>query len=103
MSKSWKISLYLLLFGVLTLAAALFGAPVRKEYSPGEVAGAATNLTVFVQPEAGEEPIVEAIKQAQSEVLVEVYLLSDDEVLTALTEAHNRGVSVRIMMEEHPF
>lgn len=103
MSKSWKIALYLLVFGVLTLSAAMFGAPVRKEYTPGEVAGAKTALSIFVQPEAGEEPIVEAIGQAKKEVLVEVYLFSDNEVLTALEEAHKRGVSVRVMIEENPF
>lgn len=103
MSKSWKFALYLLVFGVLTLSAAMFGAPVRKEYTPGEVAGAKTNLSIFVQPEAGEGPIVDAINQAQNEVLVEVYLMSDNEVLTALEEAHNRGVSVRVMIEENPF
>lgn len=103
MNKSWKISLYLLLFGVLTLVAAIFGAPTRKEYTPGEVAGAKTNLAIFVEPEAGEAPIVEAINNARSEVLVEVYLLSDNEVLTALEEAHGRGVDVRVMIEETPF
>lgn len=103
MSKTWKFALYLLLFGVLTLTAAIFGAPTRKEYSPGEVAGAKTNLAIFVQPEASETPIVEAINAAQKEILIEVYLLSDDEVLTALEVAHLRGVQVRVMIEENPF
>lgn len=103
MSKSWKIAIYLLVFGVLTLSAAMFGAPVRKEYTPGEVAGAKTALSIFVQPGAGEEPIVEAIGQAKKEVLVEVYLFSDNELLTALEEAHSRGISVRVMIEEQPF
>ena len=103
MSKSWKIALYLLLFGVLTLSAALFGAPVRKEYAPGEVAGAKTALSIFVQPGTGEGPIVEMIEQAKNEVLVEVYLFSDNEELTALEGAHARGVTVRVMIEEQPF
>ncbi len=103
MNKSWKIAIYLLGFGILTLVAAVFGAPVRKEYTPGQVAGAKTNLTIFVQPEASETPIVDAFKSAKGEILVEVYLLSDNEVLTALEEAFKRGVSVKVMMEEHPF
>ncbi len=103
MSKQWKIALYLLGFGILTLTAAFFGAPVRKEYTPGEVAGAQTNLAIFVEPEASEQPIVDAIKEAKSEILVQVYLLSDNEILTAIEEAHNRGVNVRVMMEGHPF
>ncbi len=103
MNKSWKIAIYLLIFGILTLGAALFGAPTRKEYTPGEVAGAKTNLTIFVEPEASEKPIVDAINSATKEILVEVYLLSDNEVLTALEEAHSRGVNVRVMIEEDPF
>lgn len=103
MSKTWKFALYLLLFGILTLTAAIFGAPTRKEYTPGEVAGAKTNLSIFVEPEAGETPIVEAINEAQKEILVVVYLLSDDEVLTALEVADARGVGVKVMIEENPF
>lgn len=102
-SKSWKIAIYLFGFGILTLIAVFFGAPTRKEYTTGEVAGAQTNLAIFVEPEAEEGPIVEAIKKAQKEILVEVYLLSDNEVLTALEEASARGVLVRVMMEENPF
>jgi cardiolipin synthase len=66
------------------------------------VLGASTNLQLYVQPETGTQPLVDAIGSAQKEVLVEVYLLSDKPVIKALEDAKSRGVDVRVMMEEHP-
>lgn len=68
-----------------------------------KVLGADRNVEVFVQPEAGRAPILEAIDSAQKEVLVEVYLLSDEEVINALDRADDRGVDVKVMLEENPF
>ena len=68
-----------------------------------DVLGAKTNTTLFVEPDAGRTPIIDAIDSAQKEVLVEVYLLSDKSVINALDKAKNRGVSVKVMLEEHPF
>lgn len=65
--------------------------------------GQKTNLELFVQPEAGRVPILNAINSAGSEVLVEVYLLSDQQIIDSLVEAKNRGVKVQIMMEQRPF
>jgi cardiolipin synthase A/B len=67
------------------------------------VLGASTNLELYVQPGTGTEPLVDAIDSAKQEVLVEVYLLSDKPIITALESAHSRGVDVKVMMEEHPF
>ena len=67
------------------------------------VLGANTNIQLFIEPEAGDTPIVNAISSAQKEVLVEVYILSDKDVITALGDAEKRGVSVKVMLEEHPF
>lgn len=68
-----------------------------------QVLGANTNITLFEQPGAGREPIINAIEKAQKEILVEVYLLSDKEIIKALSEARTRGVKVNVMLEEHPF
>lgn len=103
MGKGLKISFYILLLGILTLYAAVFRTTPREMYSPAEVLGARTGLRLFIQPETGRDPILEAINFAQSEILVEVYLFSDQEVIRALERAHDRGVSVKIMMEQHPF
>jgi cardiolipin synthase len=66
------------------------------------VLGASTNLQLYVQPETGTQPLVDAIDSAQKEVLVEVYLLSDKPIINALEDAKSRGVDVKVMMEEHP-
>ena len=67
------------------------------------VACAAKGVTVFVEPEAGAAPIVQAIKAARRSIWVEVYLLSDPSVIHALEDAAARGVDVRVLLETHPF
>src|SRR5947207_8224174 len=58
---------------------------------------------VFVEPDAGEHPITDAINGAQKSVWLEIYILSDRNVIRALEEAANRGLDVRVMLEPHPF
>lgn len=58
---------------------------------------------VFVQPDDGREPVLEELDAATCTIDVSIYLISDAEVMTALGEAVDRGVRVRVMLEEHPF
>ncbi|MFL5589697.1 MAG: phospholipase D-like domain-containing protein [Ktedonobacteraceae bacterium] len=60
-------------------------------------------VQVFVEPDAGEHPITDAITSAKKSVWLEIYLLTDRNVIRALEEAANRGVDVRVMLEPHPF
>jgi len=60
-------------------------------------------VQVFVEPDAGEHPITGAIASAKKSVWLEIYLLTDRNVIRALEEAANRGVDVRVMLEPHPF
>ena len=62
----------------------------------------AQGVRVIVEPDAGESPITGAIRGAQKSVWLEMYLLSDRNVINALEEAANRGVDVRVMLEPHP-
>jgi len=103
MRSSLKISFYILLFGLLTFFAATFGTTQKQQYSPADVLGESTGLQLFVQPGAGHTPIIDVINSAQSEILVEVYLFSDKETITALEQAKVRGISVKVMLEQHPF
>src|SRR5690349_8146891 len=64
---------------------------------------AAQGVTVFVEPDAGDAPIVRAIKAATRSIWVEVYLLSDSSVVHALEDAAARGLDVRVLLETHPF
>ena len=60
-------------------------------------------VQVFVEPEAGDHPITNVIGSAKKSVWLEMYLLTDRNVIRALEEAANRGVDVRVMLEPHPF
>ena len=103
MNKGLRVSLYLFLFGILTLYAVFFKTAQQKDYSPAEVLGVKANIQLFIEPEDGREPILSAIASAQKEILIEVYLLSDPEIISALKEAEIRGVEVKVLLEEHPF
>lgn len=69
----------------------------------GVACAASANVQVFVEPDAGEGPIVHAIQSATRSVWVEVYLLTDRNVIHALEDAAGRGVDVRVMLEPHPY
>lgn len=60
-------------------------------------------LHVIVEPDAGPSPIVNAIRGAQQAVWLEMYLLTNKSVLTALEDDANRGIDVRVMLEQHPY
>ncbi len=60
-------------------------------------------VQVFVEPDAGEIIITNAIHAAKKSILLEVYLLTDKNVIQSLEEAVRRGVDVRVMLEEHPY
>lgn len=65
--------------------------------------GGVTDAQVFVEPQAGETPVLQAIRGAQTSVWVEVYLLTDRNVIYALEDAAQRGVDVRVLLEIHPY
>lgn len=58
---------------------------------------------LFVAPDDGYPPVIREIDAAECTVDVSVYILSDDLVIDALRYAVDRGVQVRVMLEEHPF
>jgi cardiolipin synthase A/B len=63
----------------------------------------ARRLSVFVEPEAGEGPVLHAIESAQKSVWVEAYLLTDRNVINAVEDAANRAVDVRVLLELNPY
>src|SRR5215207_9862545 len=58
---------------------------------------------VFVLPEDGPEALIEELNAARSSISIEVYLLTDDSVLSALFRARDRGVTVRVLLEKDPY
>lgn len=65
--------------------------------------GVQHNLVLFRQPEDGVSPIINVLNSATKQIDVEVYLLSDKDIINSLIDACNRGVVVRVMLEQHPF
>src|SRR5215831_5008249 len=68
-----------------------------------EIGTGVQGVQVFVEPDDGEQVITNAIANAQKSIWIEMYILSDRNVIRALEEAANRGLDVRVMLEPHPF
>jgi cardiolipin synthase len=58
---------------------------------------------IFIEPGDGRRPILDEIEAATKSIDLEIYLISDDEILAALEAAQARSVTVRVLLEEHPF
>ena len=63
----------------------------------------ASGLNVFVEPDSGPGPVVDAIRGAKKSVWVEMYLLTNKSVISALEEDANNGIDVRVTLEQHPY
>jgi len=60
-------------------------------------------IQLYVEPDAGDSVITDAIDSAQKSVWVEMYLLTDRKIISALEEAAHRGIDTRVMLETHPY
>jgi phosphatidylserine/phosphatidylglycerophosphate/cardiolipin synthase-like enzyme len=58
---------------------------------------------VFITPMDGRGPLLEEIAAARREITLQIYLVSDNQVIDALAAAVKRGVHVRVLLEEHPY
>lgn len=57
----------------------------------------------MVEPDDGVEPLIRELKAARCTIDVSIYLLSEETIIDTLIAAAQRGVAVRVMLEEHPF
>lgn len=64
---------------------------------------AAQSVSVFVEPDAGTAPVLQAIHSATRSIWIEVYLFTDRTVIHALESAAAHGVDVRVLLEAHPY
>lgn len=100
----WAVVVALLLVGLL---AVVLLAPRRQPIdgpAPNAASGSVAGVVgVFVEPEDGRAPILDEIGAAREEVTLQIYLISDNEIIDALAAAAARGVHVRVLLEEHPF
>jgi cardiolipin synthase A/B len=59
-------------------------------------------LNVIVEPDNGVTPLVNAIDGATKSVWLEIYLLTNKNIISALEDDANHGIDVRVMLEPHP-
>lgn len=98
---------------VILLAVAVFFAP---RYLPFPAVGSELNAClaglespsssqtgVFIEPDDAYAPVLSEIDSARCEINLSIYLLSDQRVMDSLAAAHDRGVRVRVQLEEDPF
>lgn len=60
-------------------------------------------LELLAMPDAGRAPIMQAIDGARDSIRLKIYLITDDAVVEALGRAVQRGVDVRVIIEEEPY
>lgn len=61
------------------------------------------SLHLFVEPDAGESVILDAINTAHHSIWLEMYLLTDTSIIQALENAAHRKLDVRVMLEPTPY
>jgi len=58
---------------------------------------------LYIEPQAGVQPILTVIQDARSQLDLNVYYLSSKRILEALQDARTRGVAVRVILDEKPY
>lgn len=71
--------------------------------APATGTDAQSGFILFVEPEAGREPVLKGMELATRSIDMVMYLLLDDPIVEGLIKAHKRGVQVRVMYEPDPF
>ncbi len=61
------------------------------------------SLSLFITPDDGDQPIVDQLRNARKSIRMVMYLLTERDIINELIAAQNRGLSVRVMLEQHPF
>ncbi len=61
------------------------------------------SLKLFVEPDAGESIILDAINTAHRSIWLEMYLLTDTSIIQALENAAHHKLDVRVMLEPTPY
>src|SRR4051812_1009992 len=58
---------------------------------------------LIIEPNAGREPLLSAIKNAKSSIDVVMYGLTDESFTQALINAKNSGKNVQVLLEPQPY
>lgn len=98
--------LILLLFILLTACEIHISEPWDTSVSNSTnttIGPGAQGLQVYVEPESGDRFLIDGINNAQKSVYLEMYLLSNRKIISALEDAAHRNLDVRVMLETHPY
>jgi cardiolipin synthase len=60
-------------------------------------------VPIFTEPEAGRQTVLALIESAHASLWMEMYLLTDEGAITALTERAAAGADVRVILEPSPY
>lgn len=79
--------------------------PSSAAVAPSSTAVAVAKGTrgLYVEPDDGHAPVIDEIDHAQRTIDLTIYLLTDANVISALSRAESRGVQVRVILEQHPY
>lgn len=69
----------------------------RNPAAPSAVEG------VYILPDDSAAPLIEELDAARKSISIEIYLLTDDDVISALFRARDRGVDIRVLLEKDPY
>lgn len=93
----------------LSLLAGCGGAPSATLSGSSLVSakGNSGELSLYVMPEAGPQPILDAINHARKSILMEMYILTYSGITQQITDAliakSKAGLDVRIILENKPY
>lgn len=59
--------------------------------------------SIFIEPESGRRPWVDAIFSAKKTIYMSAYKLSDPIIISSLKEANKRGVKIALLIEPFSF
>lgn len=76
---------------------------VASTPSPESSIEGVSGVQLRVEPDDGTQSVIQFIQRSQRTLDVAMYLLTDRPVIQSLEEAKQRGVQVRVMLEEHPY
>ncbi|NOZ05566.1 MAG: hypothetical protein GXP41_04325 [Chloroflexi bacterium] len=92
------LRLALLLILIISLAGIFAGCAGKSAPPPAD-----RQLSLFIEPQAGKEPVLEAMNGAKKTLRVVVYQITDPAFIQAMKGAVGRGVDVRLILELNPY
>lgn len=88
---------------LIVLAAVLFFGQTQRGQPAAPLPVVSAPVELLAMPDAGSAPLLQAIDTAESSIRLKIYLITDEAVVEALGRAVQRGVNVRVLIEEAPF